>query len=187
MITPTGQPSWTRTATPDVYGAVPGLHDLGNVGAVNAKTDITAAQYTRMAADVTSAVRSAPLFWISMQAVLPVLGGDYVQVLQCSPQWDVPSGPYSGLTPPSGSYPTVEISGTTITLTFPDLVTTIGGVDYLRAADAFGVYGTCQIASADANVAGLDGAEPRATIVDGVSITLTTGASDGSIYFLVVR
>lgn len=187
MITPNGQPAWTRTSTPDTYGAVPGLHDLGGVGAVNAKTDITAAEYTRMAADVASAVRVAPLFWATLLVSMPVLGGDNVQVVQCSPMWDVPSGTYAGASPLSGSYPTVTISGTTITVEFPDLVTTVGGVDYLRVADDYGVYGNCRIESVDVSVANTGGAVPQPEIVDGTSIVIDSDVSDGSYVYVVAR
>lgn len=188
MIVPAGSPAWTRTATPDIYGAVPGLHDLGGVGAVNAKTDITAAEYVRMAADVASAVRAAPLFWMAMRAVLPGVGVASVQVQQCSVMWDSPSGAYEdGESPPTGSYPTVRWSGPSIEITFPDLLTTIGGVKYLRAPDDFGVYGNCRIESVDVSVGGM-ASVTSAQITDGTRINLTSaGFVDGAYIFLVAR
>lgn len=188
MITPAGAPAWTRTAAPDTYGAVPGLHDLGGVGAVNAKTDIAAAEYTRMAADVASAVRAAPLFWLAFQAVVPGMGSPSINVLQCSPMWDLPSGAYEGASPPLGSYPTFAFSGSRILVTFPDLETTIGGALYLRAADEFGVYGNCQIAAAVVSTSGATGVV-EAQIVAGVSLSLTYAGAivNGTYVYLVAQ
>ena len=187
MITPAGLPAWTRTATPDIYGAVPGLHDLGGVGAVNARTDITAAEYARMAADAASAVRVAPLVWIAIQSFAPPVGDAYANVIQCAPQWDVPSGAYVGTAPPNASYPTVEYNASELTLTWPDLVTTIGGLEYLRVADAFGVYGTCRITSVVPSTGGLVLTIPLPRIVDGTEVVISNVVDDGVYTYLVIR
>lgn len=185
MITPDGLPAFTRTATPSLYGAVPGLHDLGGVGAVNAKTDITAAEYARLAADTASAVRSAPLLWMTLQ--IATSPSNSVTVLQCQPMWDIASGSYPGGTPPSGSYPTVTFDGSLIALTFGSLETLVDGVLYLRAADEYGVQGDFHITSAVASVANSGGSQPSIEIVSGVSVAIEDLTLDGTTLYLVLQ
>jgi hypothetical protein len=183
MIVPSGTPAWTRTARADDYGAIPGLHDLGNFGAVNAKTDITAAEYARMAADCVTAVRSAPLFWLSFN----VITGPAVTVVQCQPMWDSASGSYAGATPPRSAFPTIVWSAglSAFVLTFPGLVVTVDGVRYLRAYDAFTIAGDCQMQSPIASTAN-SATRAVCTRIDGAELRIT-GVTTGANVSLVVR
>lgn len=177
MTVPSGAPAWSRIAVAEHYGAVSGLHDLGNCGAVNAKTDITAAEYLRMATDCVSAVRSSPIFWASI-----TVNADHSTVVhQCQPMWAPASGPYSGTAPPNGSYPTITWGGAgdTYLITFPALAVTVGGYQYLDCADDFGVHGTCQITSAiiSPSVA----SSPTTSIYNGSSMAFSSVAATVSL------
>ena len=128
MIIPTGNPSWTRTATAASYGAHPGLHDYGNTGAINANTDVTASQYKRLCADLANAAMVAPLATMSIRWTV---GPQAVFVSSILAQWADPLFiEYAGSSPPSSVYPTVTISGTTVTISFPG-----------SASDTYGVSG----------------------------------------------
>ncbi len=112
MVLPVGLPAWSGTATPEQYGGHADKRNLGDIGAVNARTDVSAEQWNRIATDLTAAVRGAPLFWIYGRVTS---GGGITdntyQVINCQPQWAPASGPYDGATPPSNLYPIVVDSG----------------------------------------------------------------------------
>jgi hypothetical protein len=167
MIVPAGFPAWTRAAVPDHYGAVPGLHDLGNCGAVNARTDITAASYTRMAADCVGAVRGAPLFWVRFTTSV----GPVATVNQCQPMWGPASGAYAGAAPSSVIYPSIVWSSGSYVLTFPGLVVTAGGVRYIRMTDDYQVVGDCQMSTFLVGAA--DTGDISASLVDGAELHIS--------------
>jgi hypothetical protein len=52
MITPAGAPAWVKTNDHTTYGGDVNKQNYQSRGAVNPKTDVTAAQFCRMAADL---------------------------------------------------------------------------------------------------------------------------------------
>ncbi len=58
-ITPTGAPAWTRTVSHVDYGGHPSKRDYMGQGAIDALTDLSAAQLCRLASDVAAVVRTA--------------------------------------------------------------------------------------------------------------------------------
>jgi hypothetical protein len=183
MIVPTGSPAWTRIAQVSDYGVVPDLHNLGDFGAVNAKTDITAEEYARLAADCLTAVRGAPLFWLTFE----VGAGPVADVRQCQPMWDTASGPYSGATPPSSSFPTIiwDSGSSEFALTFPGLLSTVSAVRFIRARDPFSVAGDCVMSTPIVQTANAVSAA-TCRIVDGAELRIA-GALVGATISLIVR
>lgn len=60
MTTPTGSPAWVRTVSFADYGGSTAKRDFMGIGAINALTDVSAAQVSRMVSDLAAAVRTAP-------------------------------------------------------------------------------------------------------------------------------
>lgn len=61
MTTPNGLPYWSRTASAELYGASAGKADYQTPGAINARTDVSAAQFLRLAADLAGIARVTPV------------------------------------------------------------------------------------------------------------------------------
>ena len=178
MVTPAGDPAWTRTAGADTYGGISTLRNLGDIGAVNAKTDVTAEEYLRISSDLARCVQTAPLFWMRM--TLEFDSGAFLSaaVTQCCAQWSGPSGSYDGATPPSTSWPTVASGGSAaVIVSFPGLVS--GSA--LSAADDYGVAGAFSLSAASAS--GASGDLP-ATITP-TSITISS-IPDGALEYTLV-
>lgn len=108
-----------------MYGAHPNLHDYGDIGAVNANTDITAAQYKRLAADAAGCAMTTPLALIGLRNTGSALFVDYVSCLWAP----LLKTFYAAATPPSAVYPT----GAMLTSTSGRVVLPA------TAADEFGV------------------------------------------------
>jgi hypothetical protein len=66
-VTPSGLPAWTRTADHSQYGGHVDKRDYGGVGAINAMTDVSAAQFVRMCSDVAAVARTAPMWVITYE------------------------------------------------------------------------------------------------------------------------
>src|SRR5512147_559298 len=116
MTTPTGSPIWTRATVAADYGGKATLHDYGDIGSVNANTDVNAAQYLRLCADLSAVAKTAPL----CQMVIHHTGGAWL-VTYCKPLWapEVVVA-YDGATPPSSAYPSViEDTASTCGVEFP--------------------------------------------------------------------
>lgn len=188
MVTPTGLPAWTRTADPSTYGGVLGKRNLGNIGAVNAKTDVTAEEFLRAAQDLAHATRAAPLFWMRMTiATTPDLT---VTVNQCQPQWAPASGPYLSVTgyatgtSPGPLYPVITTSAFDLLVTFPD-ITIIGTPNVISVADDYGVVGECQM-SVPLLTGYLTSGMTCQVAGDGTMVTVTNYEVDGAELHLVV-
>ena len=69
-VTPTGSPAWTRVADHTTYGGDTDKKNYQSQGAVNARTDVTAEQFVRLASDAAMVVQTADL------AVLIITGND---------------------------------------------------------------------------------------------------------------
>jgi hypothetical protein len=107
-VTPTGAPAWVRTTSFEDYGGHEDKRDYMNVGAVNARTDVSAAEFSRMVSDVAAVAHTAPMW------VLTVLCNDGSPA---APTVEVALGmtgvrmtSYAGASPPSG-FPTLARNG----------------------------------------------------------------------------
>lgn len=115
---------WGRGAHPNFYGAHQNLRNYGNIGAVNANTDITAEQYKRLASDCAASANTAPIATLLMR-----YAGGAVYVSHAILPWAPPMfDEYAGNAPPSALYPTATRSFNTVTFTLPS-----------SAADEYGV------------------------------------------------
>jgi hypothetical protein len=100
------------------------LRDYGNTGAINANTDVTAAQYKRLAGDCAAGSLTAPIATI----VLRYDNGD-AYVSSVVVPWAPPLyTEYAGASPPSALYPSVAIVGSTATIALPNAATDDYGV-----------------------------------------------------------
>lgn len=61
MTTPTGSPAWSRAASHAHYGGDVDKENYLSRGAIDARTDITAEQIQRLAADLEAVVRTCPM------------------------------------------------------------------------------------------------------------------------------
>lgn len=108
MTTPSGLPLWARASSAAQYGGDAGKTDYQTPGAVNARTDVTAAQFLRLTADLAAIARVAPI------AVLRILCNDTVPAAPTVESAQLVSGvasaPYAGDAPPTGM-PTVTRLG----------------------------------------------------------------------------
>lgn len=108
MTVPNGSPAWTRSADATVYGGHPDKRDYQGQGVVNPQTDISAAEFLRMTADLAAVVRVAPF------AVLRIQCDDTTPndptVLSVNQQTGIVSTSYAGMSPPTG-FPTAERNG----------------------------------------------------------------------------
>lgn len=150
MVTPAGYPAWARMADATIYGGVADLRNLGGIGAVNAKTDVTAEEYLRLASDLARCVQTAPLLWMRMLISGTAGSGPVTATIQeCVTQWGGASGSYAGATPPGTAWPTVSQYFETGILLFrlPGLS---DGV-IMTALDGYGVSGQFLLSSAVAS------------------------------------
>lgn len=151
MITPSGRPIWSRTASTLTYGGHPNKRDYGGIGAVNALTDVTAAQLCRLAEDVASLAMVAPLFRLTTHYDYD--SGVFV-VTEFHSLWGAhTSTAYNGNGPASG-FARVQTTGSTgnhgITVTLPSSPPDSFGVTepvVIRAAFASAAANTVSLAS----------------------------------------
>lgn len=178
---PTGSPAWTRTATAAIYGGNAGKRNLGGIGAVNAKTDVTAEEWLRISSDLARAVRSAPLFFASIAYTYDPPLSTSVTV---QPMWtDVAT--YDGVTPPTDLHPSFEISGTVATdlvVSFPG-VTSFSGQWLMTIPDEYGVNGIFRMTGVD--VAANDGEHDWTLENDGTLLTIHDCSTSGVITLVV--
>ena len=116
-IQPAGNPLWLRSPGITQYGGDVNKKDFGGIGAINARTDLTAAQYCRLTADVAALSRVSALMRLMFT---PHAAAPITSVELCSPAWGVPVAYADGASPPTASvYPTITGSGTSriVTLT----------------------------------------------------------------------
>lgn len=104
-ITPTGSPAWVRTTDFSHYGGDVNKANYQSQGAVDAQTDVTAEQVSRLAADLAAAVRTAPFCVLTFLAD-DALGNDPT-VEAVSMMTGVTTVSYAGGSPPAG-FPTVS-------------------------------------------------------------------------------
>jgi hypothetical protein len=181
--TPTGSPAWTRTASAAIYGGDNGKRDLGGLGAVNAKTDVTAAQWLRMAGDLSCAVHSAPLFW--MRITVSYSSTPVAASVTCGPMWgDVAT--YVGVSPPSTLYPNVAANSSSLRITFPGRTAAVDGVNWITIADEYGISGAFQMEDAQVSQNGGASIVAGTLSVDGTVLDLTNCTTNGMIVSVAV-
>lgn len=117
MAIPVGYPAWTRTAAIEQYGGHLSKRNWGDTGAIDALTDVTAEQLTRLTADLAAVVRTAPICVLRIvdtnarsQTTTASLAD--IQVVSCVCQWGVAPAAYQADTPPTG-FPSVAINPAT--------------------------------------------------------------------------
>lgn len=126
-ITPEGLPIWSRSASFTTYGGSLQKKDYGDIGSVNALTDVSAAQFCRFTSDAAAVARTAPLAVISLSR-----SGTTITVQSVIPLWADPAYvAYDGAAAPTG-YPSAALTDTNeVTVTLP-----------ASAVDEFGVSQT---------------------------------------------
>jgi len=130
MTIPAGYPFWQRGRAPSLYGGSPDKRDYGGIGAVNAKTDVTAAQYLRLCSDVAALANTSAICTI-LCTWRPTIGSPLVTFVGC-PWADPITVSYAGHAPPSSLYPKVQqVSADQLEVELP-----------VSATDEFGVSGT---------------------------------------------
>jgi hypothetical protein len=106
--TPAGLPAWSRTADASVYGGHVDKRDFEGQGPVDPQTDVSAAQFIRLAADVAALSRVAPF------AVLTIQCNDTVPaaptVVRAQQMTAVSLAGYEGASP-TGDFPTLTRVG----------------------------------------------------------------------------
>lgn len=116
MTTPAGLPAWTRTASIEAYGGHAEKQNFLSQGAVDPRTDVTAEQINRLAADLVACARVAPV------CVIRYLNRDTSElapsVTYCRLASGV-TGAYAGDTPPTGFPTLARVSDGNVTITFP--------------------------------------------------------------------
>lgn len=181
---PTGSPAWTRTATAETYGGHAGKRNLGGVGAVNAKTDVTAEEWLRMSSDLARVVHSAPVCLISLEYTY---SGGVLTVTSATvtPQWG-DTETYPGDTTPGPSYPSFETNvaaPSDLIISFPG-ITSFSGEWYLTPYDDYGVPGRFQLTSADVQENG--GTNRQWTLSDNGTVLTILGCTDGGVLTVIL-
>lgn len=124
-VLPSGNPLWLRNPGITQYGGDVNKKDYGGIGVVNAQTDIGAAQFSRLTADLAAVARVVPLMRLEFT---PNSGTIKSTVNWCAPAWATPRSYPIGDSPPTAAYPTITGTGTSRTITVPS-----------NAADDYGV------------------------------------------------
>lgn len=179
-IIPSGLPAWTRTASFETYGGHTEKENYLGEGAINAKTDVAAEEFSRMVADAAAMARTAP-FMVAMFSCDDSTPGaplvEYVAMMTgIQTTW------YTGDAPPTG-FPLFErVSDGIITITFASTYT-----------DEYGVVGdfTPRIAQASARGSGTPFRTARASasgqvvqiaIVDGAGTPIANAPASIVVY-----
>jgi len=134
---PAGLPAWSRTASIESYGGHADKINFMGQGAIDARTDVTAAQINRLAADMSAIVRVLPLAVIIVQN--DDTGVNDPTVLGAWLQSGVSAAGYAGASPPSGFPTATRISDGSVAIQFPVPLTDDFGVEqkvHIRAAEA---------------------------------------------------
>lgn len=157
-IVPTGAPAWVRNAEYSTYGGHTSKINYQGQGKVNARTDVDAAEFSRMVADLAAVVRTAPFCTITFTARDASVLDPMVNAVVM--QTGTTAVAYAGNTPPAG---------------FPS-VTRVADGNYLITVDAsyldpYGVSGAYQPVHAVGNGHGASGLD--VTTVIGVSTVQT--------------
>lgn len=131
-ITPAGAPIWARTATIEHFGGHLDKRDFNDRAGIDPLTDVSAAQFARLTADLTAIARTAPFAELVIR--LRPNGAPIVECVQMATGVRLVS--YTGDEPPPG-YPSARRNGASdITVTFAS-----------SYADAYGVVAPFSVRS----------------------------------------
>jgi hypothetical protein len=162
MIVPSGSPPWARVAAMQDYGGHVDKIDYGNIGAVNSRTDVTAAQICRLAADAAAVSTMIPLFILDLLTVAGSPGTFTVERIRS--QWGgVRDTPYAGAAPPSGCIGVTNVSGVGSYPTGPGGYVALLAVPS-SATELFGVTAAIVVRSAVSAAASPWGAPSNASV-----------------------
>jgi hypothetical protein len=103
-VTPTGAPAWSRTADAEIYGGHADKRDYQTQGVVNPKTDVSAAQFARLCADVAACARVASFCQLTLTCDDATPDDPTVNFVRQMDLGQNTAG-YAGDSPPSG-FPT---------------------------------------------------------------------------------
>jgi hypothetical protein len=151
-VTPTGAPVWERTTSFEDYGGHSEKRDYMGVGPVNARTDVAAAEFSRMVSDVAAMACTAPMW------VMTLLCNDGSSA---APTVEIALGmtgvrltSYAGASPPTGFPSVARNNDGDFTITFA-----------ATYSDDYGVSGAWVPLNATATVAATTAAHRLATAV----------------------
>jgi hypothetical protein len=174
-MTPAGNPAWTRTADHTFYGGDTDKRNFMSQGMIDARTDIGAAEITRLAEDLAACVRTAPFAVITYTCDDSTPGAPTVHAAYMMTGARTTS--YVASSAPSG-FPSAARNGDgDVTFTFGTSYEDAYGVSAeltIRHAEAGGhgtnAYGTVEISGATvrvraANDAGAAVANAKVTLV----------------------
>lgn len=143
-ITPTGSPAWVGNATAGIYGGHADKADYQGQGVINPKTDVSAAQFARLCADVAANSRVAPfgLLVVTCNDTVPAAPTvTYARQMSSSE-----TASYEGDSPPSGFPTCARISDGSFQFTWPS-----------SHADEFGVSANFTVTFVRAHVLNASG------------------------------
>lgn len=167
MTTPTGSPPQTRLATIESYGGHPQKRDYQAQGVVNPLTDLSAAAFLRLTADVAACARVAPF------CVMTVKCNDTSPaaptVLRCQQMGAVALGGYAGGSPPNIDLPTLARTGNgAFTVTWPE-----------TTSDDYEVEADTNLVHVQASVQGSSDYVVEAEFTDERTLTIAVFESSG--------
>lgn len=140
-ITPTGSAPWLHVNSFEHYGGDLNKRNYQSQGAVNAQTDVTAQQFSRLTADLAAVQRVAPFAVINYTNNDLTPAAPTINVVRL--QTGVTSASYAGDSPPAG-FPSAARNGDgDVTFTFASSYT-----------DDYGVTGALVINGAEAGANG---------------------------------
>jgi hypothetical protein len=127
MTTPAGVPAWLRQASASTYGGHPNKRNYQSVGPVNPETDVDAAEFIRMSADMASVARVATFCSATIVCDDSTPGAPTVSSI--NQMTAVSTAGYLGDSPSHASFPTVErVSNGKVQATWPSSATDDYGV-----------------------------------------------------------
>jgi len=168
--TPAGSPPWVRTTAIVDYGGDANKKDYLDIGIINPKTDVSAAQLQRLANDVAAISRTTnavTIGWTCNDTAPAVPTVTMVKGMA----WNYTGAGYAGDTPPTG-YPSAARNGNgDVTFTFASSYTDSYGV-----SGAFAIHAAAPSATSYGNY--LCGyAIPTTTTIRLVITVANTGAA----------
>lgn len=167
MTTPTGSPAWTRSAEATVYGGHQNKRDYQAQGVVNPQTDVSAAEFKRLCADLAAVVRVAPFAVVRLSCDDSTPAEPTVHAV--FQQTGTTTTDYSGDNPPEG-FPAVTRNG-------DGDVTIAWDADY---KDDYGEIAPIAIRFAQASLLGSAAGSVVHEIVDDHTLRLRAFLADGS-------
>lgn len=117
MTIPSGLPFWARTTSAEFYGGVASKTDYQTPGVINARTDVSAAQFLRLAADLAGVARTAPVGSAQWLCNDSVPAAPTIQFASCGATRS--SAAYAGDAAPAGLPSASRLGNGSIRLTFP--------------------------------------------------------------------